>query len=77
MLLASSKLCKNQAFRFKNKLFGFQYHLEATPEIIQAMIAQGKDDINKVPRRWRATRRSGRHRKNHFPPFTSGLPTAS
>jgi len=29
-LLASSKACKNQAFRFKTRLFGFQYHFEWT-----------------------------------------------
>lgn len=47
-LICSTRICKNQAFRFKNRLFGFQYHLEATPEIIQAMVAAGKDDIARV-----------------------------
>jgi GMP synthase-like glutamine amidotransferase len=47
-LISSTRICKNQAFRFKNRLFGFQYHLEATPEIIQAMVAAGKDDIARV-----------------------------
>src|SRR3954470_7402820 len=48
VLISSTKLCKNQAFRFRNRLFGFQYHLAATPEIIQAMVAAGKDDVQKV-----------------------------
>jgi hypothetical protein len=48
VLISSTKLCKNQAFRFRNRLFGFQYHLEATPEIIQAMVAAGRDDIQRV-----------------------------
>ncbi|HEY7119400.1 MAG TPA: type 1 glutamine amidotransferase [Tepidisphaeraceae bacterium] len=48
VLISSTRLCKNQAFRFKNRLFGFQFHIEATPEIIRAMVAAGKDDINKV-----------------------------
>jgi GMP synthase (glutamine-hydrolysing) len=47
-LLSSTKLCRNQAYRFKDRLFGFQYHLEATPEIINAMIAAGRADIDKV-----------------------------
>lgn len=38
-LLSSSKLCKNQAFRFKTKLFGFQYHIEFTPKEIEALVA--------------------------------------
>jgi GMP synthase (glutamine-hydrolysing) len=47
-LLSSSRLCRNQAFRFKNRLFGFQYHIEMTPADIEAMIANGKEDIIKV-----------------------------
>ncbi len=40
-LLSSSRLCKNQAFRFKNRLFGFQYHFEFTEADIDAVIAAG------------------------------------
>jgi GMP synthase (glutamine-hydrolysing) len=38
-LLCSSKACKNQAFRFKHRLFGFQWHPELTPELIDGIIA--------------------------------------
>ena len=31
VLISSSPRCKNQAFRFKTRLFGFQYHFEFTP----------------------------------------------
>ena len=48
VLISSTKVCKNQAFRFKNRIFGVQYHIEATPEIIKAMVAAGKDDIDRV-----------------------------
>src|SRR5436190_230260 len=48
VLISSTRTCKNQAFRFKDRLFGFQYHLEATPEIISAMVAAGKADIEKA-----------------------------
>jgi GMP synthase-like glutamine amidotransferase len=37
-LLSSSRLCKNQAFRFKTKLFGFQYHFEWTRDDIEKLI---------------------------------------
>jgi GMP synthase-like glutamine amidotransferase len=43
-LLSSSKLCKNQAFRFKTRLFGFQYHVELTPPDIEAIVAAGRTD---------------------------------
>jgi len=47
-LLASSKLCKNQAFRFKNRLFGFQFHFEMTEAEIEQLISndsQGLIDV--------------------------------
>lgn len=48
VLMASTRLCKHQAFRFKNRLFGFQFHIEATPQIIEEMVHVGKEDIFKV-----------------------------
>jgi GMP synthase (glutamine-hydrolysing) len=47
-LLSSSRLCRNQVFRFKNRLFGMQYHIEMTQAGIEAMIAAGKDDVLRV-----------------------------
>ena len=43
-LLSSSKLCKNQAFRFKTRLFGFPYHMELTQPDIEAIVAAGRSD---------------------------------
>ena len=34
VLLANSELYKNQAFRFGDKVYGFQFHLEVTKEMI-------------------------------------------
>jgi GMP synthase (glutamine-hydrolysing) len=36
-LLASSPLCNNQAFNYKN-VFGIQFHFEITPEMIEKLI---------------------------------------
>jgi GMP synthase (glutamine-hydrolysing) len=47
-LLSSSKLCRNQAYRFKNRLFGFQYHIETDQGGIEAMLSAAKDDWTKV-----------------------------
>jgi GMP synthase-like glutamine amidotransferase len=47
-LLSSTKACKNQAFRFKTRIFGFQYHMELTEEGIDAILSAGKDDVAKV-----------------------------
>jgi GMP synthase (glutamine-hydrolysing) len=47
-LLCSSKACKNQAFRFKNRQFGFQFHFELLEAGIEAMTAAGKEELIKV-----------------------------
>ena len=47
-LLSSTRSCRNQAFRFKNRIFGFQYHFEMTPEGIDGMLQHGEADILKV-----------------------------
>jgi GMP synthase-like glutamine amidotransferase len=48
VLISSSKLCKNQAFRFKNRLFGFQYHFEFTEADIEAVMAANRDETRAV-----------------------------
>lgn len=47
-LLSSSKLCRNQAFRFKNRLFGFQFHFEFTEADIEACLSGDKATVEKV-----------------------------
>jgi GMP synthase (glutamine-hydrolysing) len=47
-LLSSSRACKNQAFRFKNRLFGFQYHIEYTPESIEGLIQNDRETWTSV-----------------------------
>jgi GMP synthase-like glutamine amidotransferase len=39
VLLSSSRTCKNQAFRFKTRLFGFQYHFEFSEADVEALLA--------------------------------------
>ena len=48
VLISSTRACKNQAFRFKARLFGFQYHFEMTREGIEALVANRKEDVLKV-----------------------------
>ncbi|MCC7175315.1 MAG: gamma-glutamyl-gamma-aminobutyrate hydrolase family protein [Bryobacterales bacterium] len=40
-LLASSRACRNQAFRWGESVYGFQFHLEATPRMISDWVRQG------------------------------------
>lgn len=47
-LLCSTRACKNQAFRFKNRLFGFQWHPELTLAGIEGILAAGQEDMAKV-----------------------------
>lgn len=47
-LLSSTRACKNQAFRFKNRLFGFQWHMELTPSDIDGILSADKEAAEKV-----------------------------
>src|SRR3954468_20801044 len=47
-LLSSSKLCRNEAFRFKNRLFGFQYHFEFTEADIESVVAANREEARAV-----------------------------
>lgn len=44
-LISSTRTCRNQAFRFKNRLFGFQYHFELTEAGIDALLTRAKDEL--------------------------------
>lgn len=44
--LASSEACDNQAFCIGDKVFGFQFHLETTPRLAQALIENAGDDLD-------------------------------
>jgi GMP synthase-like glutamine amidotransferase len=39
VLISSSPRCRNEAFRFKTRLLGFQYHFEFTEADIEALLA--------------------------------------
>ena len=45
VLISSTRTCRNQAFRFKNRLFGFQYHFEFTEADIEALLTHAKDEL--------------------------------
>lgn len=47
VLLASSQLYKNQAFRYGDKVYGFQFHIEVTKDMIHDWF-QDKPDLNKM-----------------------------
>jgi len=42
--LAWSEACRHQAFRFGEKAYGFQFHLEVTPEMIADWIRQDENE---------------------------------
>lgn len=43
--LASSTACANQAFSIDDRIIGFQFHLETTPECAEALITNCADDM--------------------------------
>lgn len=44
--LASSEACAHQAFSYKDRVLGFQFHLETTPASAQALITHCAADID-------------------------------
>jgi GMP synthase-like glutamine amidotransferase len=43
--LASSSVCKNQAYLLKDKVLALQFHLEPTPDSLQKMIDHGREEL--------------------------------
>ena len=43
--LFSSEACLNQAFMYKEKVLGLQFHFEVTPESVREMVANGMDEL--------------------------------
>src|SRR5688572_16521012 len=48
VLISSTRACKNQAFRFKTRLFGFQYHFELTQDGIESMLEHRKNEVTEA-----------------------------
>ncbi|WP_234571072.1 type 1 glutamine amidotransferase [Rhodohalobacter sp. 614A] len=44
-LLAGSNACKNQAFQIGPSVIGLQFHLEMTPDVVQALVANCRDEL--------------------------------
>ena len=47
VLLASSELYKNQAFRYGDNVYGFQFHIEVTKDMLTEWF-QGMPDVDKI-----------------------------
>lgn len=43
--LARSAVCENQAFQYGDNVIGLQFHLEATPETMAAMVTHCRDEL--------------------------------
>lgn len=49
VLLAENEACKNQAFVYKERVFGFQFHLENTYSIVSDLIKNCSEDMTPGP----------------------------
>ncbi|MCP4699929.1 MAG: type 1 glutamine amidotransferase [Gammaproteobacteria bacterium] len=47
--LAKSAVCENQAFIYKERVLGFQFHLETTPDSAKALIAHCANELTDAP----------------------------
>ena len=46
VLLATSEACRNQAYSIDNRIFGFQFHFEATREFAKALIVNCANELD-------------------------------
>jgi GMP synthase (glutamine-hydrolysing) len=53
VLLARSAGCPHQAFRFGDRVYGFQFHMEPTAESIKPLLQNGESDL--APSRYTQT----------------------
>ena len=44
--MASTRACRNQAYKFKNRIFGFQYHVELDRPDIERIIDVRSKEAN-------------------------------
>lgn len=44
-VLAASEACSHQAYVYRDRVFGFQFHLENTPELLQGLIAECHEEM--------------------------------
>ncbi len=49
VLLASNEACKNQAFMYRERVYGFQFHLENTQKIIEDLLYHCAEEIQPAP----------------------------
>lgn len=66
MRLGGSALTPNQLFRYGHALYGLQFHLEMTPEILDEMVEDSHDDLVAMGVDPRQLSRDGR---THLPPL--------
>ncbi|PLS69334.1 MAG: amidotransferase [Cyanobacteria bacterium M5B4] len=62
--LASSEACPNQAFVYNRKVLGLQFHLESTPESVEAIIAHCSHEL--VPGRYIQTPQQMQEQPDRF-----------
>lgn len=64
--VARSPACENQAFVFDNRVVGLQFHLETTPESLEALIGASGDELRYV-RTWVQNAQRLRQQPEHYP----------
>lgn len=47
--IAENEACKHQAFMYRNRVFGFQFHLENTEDILKGLVENCKDELVSGP----------------------------
>lgn len=62
--LLQSDACPHQAYLYKDQVMGLQFHMEATPELIKAMVENGRQEL--MPDTWIQTEKEILSDQEHY-----------
>jgi GMP synthase-like glutamine amidotransferase len=62
--LLQSDACPHQAYLYKDQVMGLQFHMEAIPDLVKAMVANGRSEL--VPDNWIQSEKDILENQEHY-----------
>ena len=63
--LLQSDACPHQAYLYKDQVMGLQFHMEAIPDLVKAMVENGRSEL--VPDNWIQFEKEILDNQEHYP----------
>jgi GMP synthase-like glutamine amidotransferase len=62
--LLQSDACPHQAYLYKDQVMGLQFHMEAVPDLVKAMVENGRSEL--VPGNWIQSEKDILNNQDHY-----------